>query len=155
MKPDSITISGPPSMIDSIRFIRTPTKKITNINYYTVLKEPLIKPVNSKKLILSADSVEIIIPVEKFTEETIKVPLDVNGISRNKIRLFPEHGSITYHVALKDFEKINNSMFKAEVDIDKNFRNKQKLKVNITQSPSNVKITQIEPENVEFLILKK
>lgn len=155
VNPDSVVISGPPSMIDTIIKINTAAEKIHNISSDITVKKELIKPIKSDKLFLATDSVEITIPVEKFTEETQEIPIEVEGIQRDRIKLFPEDVKITYLLALKDFDKINKNMFKARVNFTRADKSIQKLDIEVVQAPNNIKITQITPEKVEFLLLKK
>jgi hypothetical protein len=57
-------------------------------------------------------------------------------------------------VALKDYKKINESMFWAMIDFTKlDLKSADnKVKVLITKFPSFVKITKIDPEKVEYII---
>ena len=60
---------------------------------------------------------------------------------------------ITYLVALKDFKRVDQDMFLATVRVGEEITT-SKLNVEITHKPSFIKITKVEQEQVEFLVLK-
>jgi len=154
LDPDSIYISGPPSIIDTLNHVATKSIKLENINSTTSINTLILKPADHKKLYLSADSVRINISVEKFTEETLEIPITITGIDSLRVKLFPGKVMVTYLVALKDFDKVNNEMFKAMVSINEKTMNEPILKVELVQWPAFVTITQVTPGTAEFLMLK-
>ena len=58
-------------------------------------------------------------------------------------------------VALRDYKKVEASMFEAVVDLHNLVDNQaSKLKVLVTQKPAFTKITRIKPAKVEYIIYK-
>ncbi len=79
----------------------------------------------------------------------------INPNDRVSIKTFPEKVKITYFVALIDYNRVDHEMFKAQVNIPVIGKlTPGKLKVNIVQFPSFVKIRKIVPDKVEYIILK-
>ncbi len=71
------------------------------------------------------------------------------------MKTFPSQVSVTYHVALTEYDKIRADGFLAIVDfadVENNLGNK--LKVKITRQPKGAYSLRIHPRFVEFLIEK-
>ena len=54
---------------------------------------------------------------------------------------------------MKDYEKINSLSFKVEIDTNELYLN-DILPVNLVLSPNNTKVIDIEPSEVEYVILQ-
>ncbi len=153
-KPDSIIISGVKSDIDNIRQIETEFKVLKKLNKSIFLTLKAIKPKSVNKIDISTDKVTCFIPVEKFTEGNVIVPISVmNNINSKSLRIFPDKVQITYLVALDDYIKVNPSMFVAVVNyLDVKDNEDNKIQVRILSRPEYTKVTKIKPEKVEFII---
>ncbi|OQX81171.1 MAG: hypothetical protein B6D61_01045 [Bacteroidetes bacterium 4484_249] len=150
--PDSVLIIGPKKVLNEIDFLETANEEFKNIDKSQTIKSAIALPDNASQIKVVPEEVEIYLSVEKFTESTIEVP--VSCLDNNiKIKTFPDKIKITYLVALKDFKRVDESMFIAGVIIDKE-TTATKLNVEITHKPSFIKITKVEPKEVEFLVLK-
>lgn len=155
LKPDSVIIRGMPSSIDTIHKVFTMEKELLELNKSSSLSLDIIRPIKSKSFSISSDTVNIFIPVEKFTEASIEVPIKLANEEVTKIKLFPEKVNIKYLVALKDFDKINQEMFDAVADINQAQINSRTLNVKLERHPSFIRIKQVTPSKVEFIILKQ
>ncbi len=152
--PDSVIVSGTEKTIKRILFAETEAMKFPNLNdtLKTVAK---IKPVNNVRF--SANKVKIIIPVEKYTENSVSIPLQVKNCPDSlKIITFPDEITVTYKVVLSQFKFVNTKDIKLSVDYN-DIKNKhaKKLKVNIDSYPEFIKSVQISPEFIEYIIEKK
>lgn len=148
---DTIIITGPPSVIDTIQRLQTEVINLQDIAQNTTLKIAILKP--KKGLIhLSVDSVSVTIPVEEFTESVLTIPISLINQKQLQLRLFPNEVKVTYLVALKDFQTVNTEMFVAQINFNPNRLRTQK--VDLKKFPSFVRISRIEPEIVEYLIFK-
>jgi hypothetical protein len=108
-----------------------------------------------KNISVSPKKIVSYLKVEKFTESNIEIPINHNAAKINKsIKLFPDKVNVSYMVALKDYKRVNESMFRAVVDFTKlDLKSAEnKVKVEISKFPSFVKINKIDPEKVEFII---
>jgi hypothetical protein len=155
--PSEIMVSGPASVIDTLNYISTVERTISDLDQNTEISIPILVPVQDRKVNYSETEVKLIIPVEQFTESS--VDLEVIGKSEDtgiqSIRTFPENVTLTYRVAIKDYDLVKPEMFELSVsydpqkDMDKTF-----LKVRIDKSPDFVRITRVNPDKVEFIIQK-
>ncbi|MEA3317582.1 MAG: hypothetical protein U9R54_06460, partial [Bacteroidota bacterium] len=149
--PDSINISGPGQIIDTINNVFSKKRQ-----YYeaekTIQDEILLKKINGVSL--SNNSVNFSLIIEEFTEGNIKVPLRVINMPDSVIlRTFPNENTISFLVALSDFDKIIEPQFDAVVDYDE-IAGKSKLKVHLLKYPDNIYSVKTKPEYVEYIIEK-
>ncbi len=151
--PDSVMIVGPEKILKQISFIETVEQEVNQINRSQTIKTTLIEPESLNIVKIVPKEVEISISVEKYTESTIKIPV-VNTSEKYKIKTYPGFVNITYLVTLENFNRVTEDMFTASVDYDENV-NSDRLKVNLVHKPSFIKVTRIEPEEVEYLLLKR
>jgi hypothetical protein len=145
-------ITGPSSVIDTVEFITTENLLVKNIDKDQQFKLNLINPYLNQHVSLSVNTIEVVIPIQQFTENSISIPIKVNQPLNQRIKLFPETIIIKYLVALTDYDRINSNMFSAIVNYDASSLNYQK--VVLEQIPKFVKIISFSPETVEYLILK-
>lgn len=148
---DTIIITGPPSVIDTIQKIKTEKISLTNLDKSSKFKIALINP-KQGLVELSTDSIEVSIQVEEYTESVISIPINLINNEQLNLRLFPNEIKLTYLVALKDFQTVNSDMFEAQINFNPNRLRTQK--VELKRYPSFVKISRIEPNIVEYIILK-
>lgn len=155
--PDSIVVTGPSSVINNIDFVETYDRKYLLLDKNVSDKIKLKFPDKKSKTIYSANSVNLIIDVEKYTEASSEVFVNVLSTNKNEnaFKLFPEKVKITYVVALKDFKRIDNKMFFVNAIFENdNLTDNKKLRLEVANAPDFVKITKISPEKVEYIILK-
>lgn len=156
LKPDSVFVTAAPSVLDTLRFIESETVTRTNLDESQRFPIPLKLPLRPGQMRLSADTVEVFIPVEKYTEADFIIPIEVKGTSpKTLLKSFPDKCTITCMVPVKDFRSIDASMFAVSVSFDPSQIKAKKLKVKLTLSPRRIKILKISPEEVEFIIVKK
>jgi len=113
-------------------------------------------PSNIDKLRIATHKVKIFIPVEKFTETAIDVPVKVKSILKNNlIKVYPDKVKVSVQVAVKDYKKINSDLFNLEADLGSVFSNNEnKLQVKVVSKPDFVRNLKISPERVEFIVFK-
>lgn len=154
ISPSEIEVSGPPSIVQKLKYVRTENIKLENVKGPVNMKARLI---GSRLLSFNNDHIEFRIPVEKFTEGSADVEINpVNVRSGYSLKTFPEKVKVLYLVALSQYNKVEDSMFDAVIDAN-NLKEKQtsKLDVNVITSPSFVRITKLEPDKVDYILRKQ
>jgi len=151
--PDSVNILGQKNLIDNIQFIESIEKEVSHIDKPQIIKVRLAIPEGLHNIKLVPDVAEVHIQAEEFTESTIEIPV-ISPNAELKIKTFPEVVKVTYNVGLKNFSRVSKDMFLAQVSYSVG-DSSAKLKVNIVRSPSFISVVRIEPEDVEFLVLKQ
>jgi hypothetical protein len=152
--PSYIEVSGPPAVISRLQQISTETIYLEN------LKGPVKRTVPLKETRLTTYSipeVEFFLPVEKFTEGSVEIdikPINVN--TGYTLKTFPDKVKVRYLVAISNYNKVDPSMFDAVVDGEAGqIKHTSKLPVQIITSPSNVRISMLEPEKVDYILRRQ
>lgn len=153
INPDSVLVVGPEKLLEGINYIETIEQEFNQIDRSQTIQTTLFVPDSMSGIKILPKEVEVSLSVEKYTESTIKIPI-VNSVKNYKIKTYPDFVVVTYLVTLENFNRVNKEMFTASVEvIEKDTSNH--LKVSILHKPSFVRITKIEPQEVEYLLLKQ
>lgn len=151
--PDSITISGTEKTIKNILFAETEQAKFPELSD-TLQTTCKLKKINGIKF--SANQVNITIPVEKYTENSVDVPIQIRNCPDSlKLITFPDKIKITYKVVLSQYKSVKKEDFSLFVnynEIEKN--HPEKLKITIENYPKFIKSIQLSPEFIEYVIEK-
>lgn len=153
VKPDSVMVIGPENVLEQISYVETIEQEVLQLEQSQTILTSVQVPENLNSIKVLPKKVEITISVEKYTESTIKIPIS-NTSNKYKIKTYPDFVVVTYLVTLENFKRVNEDMFSAAIDFQEN-SNSKRLKVKLVHQPSFVKITKIDPEEVEYLLLKQ
>jgi len=154
IEPDSVTITGPRYILDTIQAVRTRPGRLTGLNE-TVRKN--FRLVTPGDYTLSEKRVSVTIPVEQFTEAELEVPVKIINLPDTiDIKIFPDAVTIKCHVALSDYKKITGIPFEVVADLRKTDLNKsQKIPIEVRNVPSFVSSLRVLPPEVDFIIEKR
>ena len=151
---DSIIVTGPNSLIDSINIIET-KKLVLNQIDSDINSTIRIKSSVNENVIYSEESVDFNLKVEKFTEESIKVPVTIVNIKEDmKINYFPKIVTVLYSVSIKDYKSVNPMDFRVECDLNTINSDNSVLISVITKKPNNVKNSRIENNQIQHVIIE-
>lgn len=153
ISPNSISIFGPKSIIDTVESVYTEDKYINEISSNIDEMAMLINP-NSEYFHLSIEQVNIKANVEKFTESNVETIIDLSNLNY-KVKAFPNTVKVFFTVAQKDFSNIKQSAFQ----VKPNLRNidiltAHKLQLEVVEKPEFISSIRIQPSEIEFLIIK-
>jgi hypothetical protein len=153
--PSSINISGARNLIAKIDHVETEKISLHGLNKPTHHKARIIITPQLKQVDLSQKEVEINLPVAKFTEGSVEVPLQVRNLPAGaSIKTFPDKVTVKYLVPLENYERIKPLMFMVVADYSKVKKENTFMKLELILSPKNVKGIKLIPEKVEYLIRK-
>jgi hypothetical protein len=155
IKPAYVTLVGPSSRIDSILQWNTDSLFVHNVNATIRTKVNLQNPVEGNVTIYPK-SVDIILPVDEFTEKTLEIPVKlVNNSSYYSVKIFPQKVKVTFVTSLKRYAETGEDFFEATADLNL-WKNKgySILPVKLTSSPPFCKIVSIYPPNIDFIVKK-
>lgn len=149
--PDSIIVSGPNSILDTLNCVYTEPVTINNLNdslERTCLLEKIDQVVFSRK------KVKLLIPVDKFTELSYLVDINHMNVPDSLVlKTFPNSVRITCRVTLSYYDKVSPELFEPYVDYnDIETLISSKLKVLIRDVPEYIHSLTLYPSSVEFLI---
>lgn len=153
IKPDTVRVSGPRTVIDTMQAAYTNELTIER------LKETMTRTVGFVEIPqvrYENKRVSVSIPVEQFTEASIRVHiLPVNVPEGLTLKLFPATINVFYHVALSDYDKIQPQHFMAIADYKEIERlNPLKINVQLTRFPDYILILRKYPESVDYIVEK-
>lgn len=151
--PDSVVINGPVSILDTLKFIKT-APYIYNFVNKTIAGKVDLK--EYKYISLSDNQVDVLIEVEKFTEKSLKIPVEIINIPDSlSIEFFPKNVDLTFKVGLSQFNVIDTNSFRIVTDyqkIENNIGNK--LNLDLIKYPDNVDDIDFNPKSINYIIRK-
>ena len=150
LDPSSVTIFGPPEVIDTIKMVRTEPLAMSNVgqNISATLSLDLL----DGQIRSNIKEVNAEVQVEKFTEMDVEVPIKVADSLR--VRFFPETMSVKCLVAMKDYASITPESFTVSVDKQQLKAMQPLLDVSLASWPPTVQILSTRPDKVEYLIVQ-
>ncbi|WP_083634257.1 CdaR family protein [Saccharicrinis aurantiacus] len=153
--PERIEVSGPSSIIDTLKFVELIPKDFANLKD-SIDEFVAIRPI--KNVILNPEKVNLNLPIEPFTEKKISIPvLAINLPDSLKVRTFPAKINLSCRVPASKFNQIDDVLFHAVIDYD-NFTGEglpDKLKVRLLRQPKWINTVNYSPLFVECLFEKK
>ena len=153
VEPDTITITGPKRILDTINTVSTRFRKLKGVNETLTRNIPLAA---SKEYSVSSKKVMLTIPVEQFTEAEFKVPVKIlNRPDSINIKIFPDAVTVKCLVAVSDYKKIVEMPLEVVLDLSKaDLNSSDKIPVGFRNIPSFVSSLRASPAKVDFLIEK-
>jgi hypothetical protein len=152
--PDTIEVTGPSSLIDTL------SKVYTRIIVLNNLSDTVIKNINLekiKRLEFREKKVQVVIPVDEFTESELAVSIHYKNVPDTLIlKTFPSSIKVKYLVTLSNYDKVKNELFSAYVDFSTiDMETDSKMKIELDSLPPFIYNVKLSQRNVEFLIEKK
>lgn len=154
IKPDSILVSGPISIIDTLHKVSTILIKYDNIN--SDINDFVELSKIHSLLEYNAEFVEINLMVKKYTEKTLTSPIKMINLPDSlSIRLFPQILEVSFTVPIESAESINSNDFSFSCNyLDSDLGKKDILIINLDKKPEIVTRVKWEPKYVNYLIRK-
>jgi hypothetical protein len=151
--PDSITVSGPSSIIDTLTIVTTQAETLNKLGKSIGLNLPLEK---QEKLYYDNDMITVNIVVEKYTEAMLKVPIKVINLPYGlRLKTFPHDATLVFNVPLSDYNKLTPGLFSVVVNYREiGNKNVNKLDVIVKEVPEFVYSLKSSPKTVEFIVEK-
>jgi YbbR domain-containing protein len=156
--PDSILVTGSKDQIKTIESVRTEKRSFHNLSSNTSVTLKLVNANNPINLRYSSEYVKVFIPVVKYAEDFIEIPILADSIkSDEQIIITPDKVKVYYTVCTPDIKKVAVDSFRASFSLPASLNPKgsNNGKVILKHSPSMVNILRMEPENIEYTIKKQ
>ena len=155
IQPDTVWLYGDPAVLQRIPEVATSPIRLTNLNdscYITLALDPVWQ--QHPDLHTSADSVRLFLPIDRYVEKTLTVPVRFQcGDNHLQVRLHPERVDITLWVPVKDYDNITPDMLHLAVDYVPG-DNAQALPVRATHFPAGTRVKQISPSSIQYVIIR-
>lgn len=148
--PDSVTITGPAAALDTI--LALPTEEVI-VEELEKNLEKLVSVSHPQNTKISPEKVTVKIPVEKFTEKEIALPVTVINLPENvKIKLFPADIKARVMVGLSEYENVSPGDFSATVNYEEVIAGENQLEVTVETNKSYIRLLKVQPGKIEYLI---
>jgi len=149
-EPNTVVVNGPQSTLDTLQYIYTAAKEFNTVDESIQVKAE-ISPV--KELFFDPKSVDLMVPVEEYTEAQQSVPIILTDAPANvKVKLFPARVKVSFLVSLSRFSEIHPEDFKLAVSYTDIEEGKQRLRIKTVSTPAFLYDVKITPEEIEYLI---
>ncbi len=150
--PDKVTIWGSQKQIDTISSIQTQSIDLNDLDKDQEVKAGLQNPLPGV-LRIEPEQVSVNLNIEKYTEFSLKVPIDVSGINP-VIRTFPATTTLYFNMFLKDYKELKTNQFKVVPDVKNvDLRSVKTLNLRILKQPKITRDVRMDPYSVEFIIV--
>lgn len=150
--PDNITVYGNQKILDTLQFVYTEKKVISNV------KESLEDhiAIETKNLNINDISQEEVIyqlDVAKYTEKTLQLPIEVINVPNDiEVSIFPKQLQVNFEVELQYYDAVTKKDFYLLCDYRKREKNDNILVPYLNAKPAHIKKVRFNTKNVNYLI---
>jgi hypothetical protein len=153
MEPNYVMAYGPQDDIDSLYIAISEETNLSDIKDTLTQK---IKLIHIPHITFSDSIINLTIRTERFTEKQIQTPISIINLPKDRqLRIFPSSVSAICRVGLSNYDKIDASSFTFVVDYKETSHHKNKLPIEIKESPKEVFNIKLETEEVDYIIEEK
>lgn len=152
-EPDTVTIKGVKSSLDTIEFIATDSLKVNGVEDSVNL---MVELENIPGTEITPQMVNCKIPVEKFTELNYNLPISVVNVPNGySVKLFPATAKVTCNVGFSKYQ----SIFKEQFSLVADFAGFQeavdsRLRIKLGRKPEHISNVRIHPQAIDYIIEK-
>ena len=151
--PDMVLVRGPEFILDTLKCIYTKPVVLKKLSHDVVKAVDLVF---LPELRSEVNEVNVQIGVEQYTEAKFELPLVIlNQPDSLLIKTFPSKIRVTCRVGLSQYNKLNNSSFRAITDYSSYSVVNSKLSVKLDKVPETVLTVDYFPKEVEYVIERK
>jgi hypothetical protein len=150
-EPQFVKVSGNDSILNTIEHIYTKPKDFKKVS--DTLKGSIrIQTIDSVSINYFDTEIDYFLPVSKFTEGSFEIPIEVSQTNTNQdIVIFPKTVNVNFKTSLANFERIDESGFKA---IAKYIPSEDFMILELVEQPKWVKNVTLDSFKVDYLIKK-
>ncbi|MBO4600554.1 MAG: hypothetical protein J5641_07430 [Bacteroidales bacterium] len=155
IEPDTVWLYGSPNVLQQIQEVATLPAQLNHLNdscYRMLALDPVW--LRHPGLHTSADSVKIFLPIDRYVEKTLSIPVRFQcGDNQLQVRLYPERVDVTLWVPVDAYDQLSTDQVHVAVDYTPG-DNSQELPVRATLFPSNTRVKQIAPATIQYVIIR-
>ena len=154
LKPDSVVISGSKPYLEKISHVKTKKLKLKSasdtLRGNIKIQQPL------KDVDISEKEVEYYLPVQKFSENTFMVNVQIINVPDSlDVSIFPNQAKVSFLISLKSFDKVSDEDFKVICDYSKRYQEDAIMIPELVKYPDNILNTKLHVKKVDYLIKQK
>nr|WP_279347065.1 CdaR family protein [Gramella sp. AN32] len=150
--PDTVRVSGPQNIIDSLESISTLQVNLTNVNS-DIAGTVKIDTTGFGMLSFYENSIDYSQKVEKFTEGSVEIPVKVINVPANlNLAFFPKSVIVYYQVNLKRFDKVSAADFEVVCDFKELKEGDDFMVAKIVTQPKFTTNVRLNERKIQFVI---
>ncbi|TRO66998.1 CdaR family protein [Christiangramia sabulilitoris] len=152
IKPDSVKVSGPKTIIDSIEKVYTKNISLDKVND-DLDGTVAIDTTGLGALSFYENSVAYYQKVEKFTEGSAEIAIEVINVPKNlNLAYFPKNVIVYYQVNLQQFESVSAADFRVVCDYNEVQRGDDYMIAQIVEKPDFINNVRLNERRIQFVI---
>ena len=156
VSPAEVTLYGSSEVLDAIDKVGVCPVVLNNVcetGNYQVSIDSCWKTLGD--IYSSTNSLTINIPVKRYVERQYVVPVMVaDADSSRDLHLYPDHVKLRVWVVQEDVSTVSADNFRVSVDYREILSGASKLKLRVNRFPRNVRVRKVDPEEIEYVIIK-
>lgn len=154
INPDSVWITGPASQVSSLTHWATDSLLLDDLSKDYEGQLSLRTPEDGLRVAPAA--VQVKVPVERFTERSIFVDVEVLNPLADSIRLFPDKALIKCVIGLSHYNDLSSKDFRLIADLKKTYirEGKNTVPLELVKYPVYLHNALINPRAIEFFVIK-
>lgn len=156
VSPTEVTLYGSPEVLSAIESVGVKPMTLNDVRETGTYRVPLDgKWKEMGDVYASSDVLTINIPVKRYVERQYSVPVTVaDADSTQNLHLYPERVTLHVWVAQENVATVSADRFSVSADYRDIEAGSQRLKLHVDRFPRDVRIRSVEPEEVEYVIIK-
>lgn len=153
---DSVQISGPKSIVDTIRFIPTENTVFDN-QKYSFNKQLNLNPVIPGLVNINPKIVDVSFEIQRIVERVVyEIPVKIKNITENlKVESTPSFLSLRIKGGEKNVEKVTNADISAEIDFQSQYKPEQVDYAVSIKTPPEISWLESSPKTFKLTIKRK
>lgn len=153
-EPDSVVVSGPDGLLDTLSVLYTEKLSLSKVKS-DVSGTVKIDTSGMRGLTLYRPSINYEVEVEKFTEGSVRVPIELINVPEDlNVVIFPKETLLFFQVNLQDYSKVSPSDFRVVANFDGLQKDQDFLIPEIVQKPDFTANLRINEKKIQFIIKK-
>lgn len=154
LNPDSVSITGPAALLDTITHIHTARLAISASTPQNVTHT--LRLLGPEQISLSPQNVEVSVPLDRFTEIALSIPIiPVNVPSDVDLTLLPENVELICNVPVGQYFNTQPEQFRVECDyVERGTVANGKMRLKLTEQPQHVSRVMFSPQFVDYFVKK-
>ncbi|MEM1216584.1 MAG: hypothetical protein AAGJ82_12905 [Bacteroidota bacterium] len=155
IQPDSVWVSGPTNLLAGLTAWSTDSLVQNDLSQSLNVTLNLRQP--SPELRLNTSTVTVDLVVERYTEKSIFVPIEVVSTTEDSIVFFPDKATLKCVLSLSDFNRPTAADFRLIADLTQQpiENGKTTVALELVQEPGYLHSYSIHPRAVEFFVYQQ
>jgi len=151
-QPDSIMVSGPKGILDTLSEVQTKVLRLENINN-DISGTVYLDTAKLERLTFYQTKIDYTLRTDKFTEGKVQVSIDLVNVPEGmNVVIFPKEVTVIYQVSLKKFNSVKKEDFRVMADFKNAVNSDGYLLVQITEQPPQVNNVRLNEKKIQFVI---